>query len=130
MTRRSSRAGRMSQMPSRFCITLLLGTALACVAWPTVAAGELADQGKTDKTITDVPVAAIDPPEKDFYAKRLDYHGLPIKGAGVVSDAAFYEAWRRIDRLLRNDPVILANLLAARSEVHIIGKDQGQTDLP
>jgi len=106
-------------MPSRCCITLLQVAALASVGWPTLAAGELADQGKTAKTITDVPVAAIDPPEKEFYAKRLDYHGLPIKGAAVVSDAAFYEAWRRIDRLLRNDPVILANLLAARSEVAV-----------
>ena len=113
----------MRRMRCRFCITLLLGTALAAVGAPP-------DDGKTAKTITDVPVTAIDPPEKDFYAKRLDYHGLPIKGAAVVSDAAFYEAWRRIDRLLRNDPVILANLLAARSEVHIIGKDQAQTDLP
>ena len=90
----------------------------------------LPDDGKTGRTITDVPVRPIDPPERDFYARRLDYRGLPIKGAAVVADAAFYEAWRRLDRLLRDNPVVLQNLLAARSEVHIIGRDQGQTDLP
>lgn len=94
------------------------------------AAGALPDDGKTGDDISEVPVQKIEPPEKDFYAKRLDYHGLPIKGAAVVSDAAFYEAWRRLDRLLAKNPVILANLLLAHSEVHIIGKDQQQTDLP
>ena len=88
------------------------------------------DDGRTPITIVEVPVVAIDPPERDFYAKRLDYRGLPIKAAAVVSDAAFYEAWRRVDRLLKDNPIILKNLLAARSEVHIIGKDQAQTDLP
>lgn len=87
-------------------------------------------QSQTPLTITNVPVRKIDPPERDFYAKELDYHGLPIKAAAVVSDAAFYEAWRRLDNLLKHNPVILSNLLAAGSEVHIIGKDQGQTDLP
>ncbi len=90
----------------------------------------LPDDGKTTATITEVPVRKIEPPEKDFYAKELDYHGLPIKGAAVVSDAAFYEAWRRVDNLLRHNPQILQNLLRAGSEVHIIGKDQAQTDLP
>ena len=58
----------------------------------------LPDDGKTTATITEVPVRKIEPPEKDFYAKELDYHGLPIKGAAVVSDAAFYEAWRRVQQ--------------------------------
>jgi hypothetical protein len=91
---------------------------------------KLLDDGKTATTISDVPIKTIEPPEKDFYAKRLDYHGLPIKGAAVVSDAAFYEAWRRVDNLLKHNPMILQNLLRAGSEVHIIGKDQAQTDLP
>ena len=59
----------------------------------------LPDDGKkATATITEVPVRKIEPPEKDFYAKELDYHGLPIKGAAVVSDAAFYEAWRRMEQ--------------------------------
>jgi len=90
----------------------------------------LPDDGKTAATITEVPIKRIDPPEKGFYAKQLDYHGLPIKGAAVVADAAFYEAWRHVDNLLRHNPIILQNLRRAGSEVHIIGRDQGQTDLP
>ena len=58
----------------------------------------LPDDGKTRDTIIEVPIRKIEPPEKGFYAKELDYHGLPIKGAAVVSDEAFYEAWRRVQQ--------------------------------
>ncbi len=109
---------------------IIVGWSVAAAAAEEAVKPALADAGKTPETIVEVPVRKIDPPEKDFYAKRLDYHGLPIKGPAVVADAAFYEAWRRVDNLLKHNPVILQNLLAARSEVHIIGKDQGQTDLP
>src|SRR3954469_14286676 len=107
-----------------------LAIAFALIACSLHAMAALPDEGKTPDTIKDVPVLKIEPAEKGFYAKRLDYHGLPIKGAEAVSDGAFYEAWRRLDRLLNKNPVILANLLLAHSEVHIIGKDQQQTDLP
>jgi hypothetical protein len=110
-----------------FLATLVLvGTVQAA----EVLEGTLPDEGKTPETIGEVPIRTIDPPEQEFFAKRLDYRGLPIKGAAVVSDAAFYEAWRRVHRLLHNNPVILENLLRAGSEIHIIGKDQAQTDLP
>lgn len=88
------------------------------------------DAEKTAQTISDLPVRKIEPPEQDFFGKAFAYHGLPIKASTVVADDAFYEAWRRVDNLLRNNPVILQNLLNAGAEVHIIGKDQGQTDLP
>ena len=86
--------------------------------------------GLTPLTITNVSIQTIEPPEEDFFAGQFNYHGLAIKGAAVVCDEAFYEAWRRIDNLLRHSPVILSNLLQAGSEVHIIGRDQAQTDLP
>ena len=115
-------------------IAVIVATWVSCRALAAPASAPatqpLADDGKTALTITEVPIVAIDPPDHGFYAKRLDYRGLPIKGAAVVSDAAFHEAWKRLDRLLHDNPVILRNLLAERSEVHIIGKEQGQTDLP
>jgi alpha-glucosidase len=116
-------------------VVLATASSVQCLAAdpetkPAASAAPLPDDGKTPATIVAVPIKKIEPPEKDFYAKRLDYRGLPIKGAAVVSDAAFYEAWRRVDNLLRHNPVILQNLLRAGSEVHIIGKDQQQTDLP
>jgi alpha-glucosidase len=76
------------------------------------------------------PITILNPPERDFYAKQLDYHGIKIKAHQVVSDEAMFEAWRRIDMLLTNLPMVLSNLVAGGSELHIIGKDQVTTDLP
>jgi len=118
-------------MPTQFLhLTLLTLLLISAAQSPAATPSPLPDDGKTAATIIEVPIQKIDPPEKNFYAKRLDYHGLPIKAAAVVSDAAFYEAWRRVDNLLGKNPVILQNLLLAHSEIHIIGKDQQQTDLP
>jgi len=75
-------------------------------------------------------VQPVDPPEKGFFAKRLDYHGIPIKAAGVVSDEALREAYQRLDMMLQHQPVVLANLVAAGASLHIIGKDQMTSDLP
>lgn len=75
-------------------------------------------------------IQRIDPPEKDFFSKRLDYHGIPIKAHEVVSDEALYEAAKRLEMMLRHQPVVLANLAKAGASIHIIGKDQVTTDLP
>lgn len=75
-------------------------------------------------------VRRIDPPESGFYSKRLDYQGIPIKGHEVVSDEAFFEAWRRLDHLLANQPGVVANLKLSGAELHIIGRDQVTSDLP
>jgi hypothetical protein len=115
---------------SAIATLLILPLLLTAPTSQAASPNPLPDDGKTATTIIEVPIQKIDPPEKNFYAKRLDYRGLPIKAAAVVSDAAFYEAWRRVDNLLRKNPVILQNLLLAHSEIHIIGKDQQQTDLP
>ncbi len=75
-------------------------------------------------------IVTINPPEEDFFSKRLDYHGIPIKSHQVVVDEALYEAWNRLDGLLKNQPEVLANLVAAGARLHIIGRDQVTTDLP
>ncbi len=75
-------------------------------------------------------IASIQPPEDGFFSRRLDYHGIPIKSHEVVSDEALYEAWRRVDGLLKNQPIVLENLVTAGAELHIIGRDQVTTDLP
>ncbi len=33
-------------------------------------------------------IVPIDPPEKNFFTKKLDFHGMPIKSSDVVSDEA------------------------------------------
>jgi hypothetical protein len=75
-------------------------------------------------------IQRISPPEKEFFCKRLDYHGIPIKAHEVVSDAALREAYQRLEMMLQYQPVVLANLAKAGAELHIIGKDQMTSDLP
>jgi alpha-glucosidase len=76
------------------------------------------------------PIQVLDPPERGFYAKVLDYEGIPIKSALEVSDEALYVARDRLTRMLRYLPQVRANLARAGAELHIIGKDQVTSDLP
>lgn len=75
-------------------------------------------------------VTRIDPPEKGFFSKRLEYRGIPIKAHEVVSDEALFQAWKRLDTLLGKIPVAAENMRLAGAELHIIGKDQVTSDLP
>ena len=75
-------------------------------------------------------IVRIEPPEREFFSKRLDYDGIPIKAHVVVSDAALYAARDRLEALLKHLPRIRARLVAAGVELHIIGQDQVTTDLP
>jgi hypothetical protein len=75
-------------------------------------------------------IQTISPPEKDFFTKRLDYYGIPIKAPAVVVDDALYAAYGRLSMLLSNQPIVVSNLVAAGAELHIIGRDQVTTDLP
>ena len=79
-------------------------------------------------------IAVINPPEKEFFSKRLDFHGIPIKAHKVVADEALVAAYDRLSMLFSNllteQPMVLSNLVAAGAELHIIGRDQVTTDLP
>jgi len=65
-----------------------------------------------------------------FYSKRLDYQGIPIKSHSDVADAALVEARRRLEMMLGRTPDIVANLVTAEAELHVIGEDQVTSDLP
>ena len=79
-------------------------------------------------------IAILDPPEKDFFSKEIDFHGIPIKAHKVVTDAAMQVAYDRLSLMLSNliakQPSLLSNLVAAGVELHIIGRNQVTTDLP
>jgi alpha-glucosidase len=75
-------------------------------------------------------IVVLNPPEKGFFSKRLDFHSIPIKAHLCVSNEALYAAYGRLSMLLSNQPNALANLAAAGAELHIIGRDQVTTDLP
>jgi alpha-glucosidase len=75
-------------------------------------------------------VRDINPPEKGFYAKQLDFGGIPIKAPKEVVNEAIYAAYGRLSMLLSNQPVVVSNLVSAGAELHIIGRDQVTSDLP
>ena len=75
-------------------------------------------------------IVTLNPPEKNFFSKRLDFHGIPIKAHAVVSDEAIYAAYDKLNLMLRNQPMVISNIVAAGGELHIIGTNQVTTDLP
>jgi alpha-glucosidase len=79
-------------------------------------------------------IALIEPPEKGFFSKRLDFHGIPIKAHQCVVDEALTAAYDRLELLFSDlrerQPSVLSNLVARGAELHIIGRDQVTTDLP
>jgi hypothetical protein len=93
--------------------------------------------GNRSVAATNTPAAAsrpaitvIDPPESDFFAKRLDYDGIAIKAPTNVVDEALFAARDRLSMMLSNLPSVRIKLRAAGAELHIIGRDQVTTDLP
>lgn len=76
------------------------------------------------------PIMTIDPPEKDFFAKRLDFKGIPIKASKEVEDEALQVAYDRLEKQMAHLPNVPLNLAAAGAELHIIGRNQVTTDLP
>lgn len=70
------------------------------------------------------------PCRKGLLFQELSFHGIPIKAHAVVSDEALYAAYDRLAVLLEHLPVMVSSLVAARVQLHIIGKDQVTTDLP
>ena len=113
-------------------------TAFRCFTWVAASIifflGCLPDDGFTaqDKPgeVGKPKIVTLDPPEKDFFSKLLDFHGIPIKAPAVVVDEALYAAYDRLSLLLSNQPMVISNLAAAGAELHIIGRDQVTTDLP
>ncbi len=96
---------------------------LALVWWhATVRAGSEPGERMT--------ISVLEPPEKDFFSKTLSFHGVPIKAPKEVADEALFAAYERLSMLLSNQPTVISNLVAAGSELHIIGRDQVTSDLP
>lgn len=111
--------------------TLLQKLTLGCLGFLLSFGSPAAQSAKNAAQVSNTPaVATLDPPEKGFFSKLLDYHGVPIKAHAVVSNEALYAAYGRLSMLLSNQPMALSNLVAAGAELHIIGRDQVTTDLP
>ncbi|MCZ6596882.1 MAG: hypothetical protein O7B99_04515 [Planctomycetota bacterium] len=89
---------------------------------PPTSAGETWREG--------VAVERIEPPEHDFYSKRVLYRDIPIEAHADVADEALFVAGDRLDRMLRHAPRLVENLVAEGAELHVIGRDQQTSDLP
>src|SRR4051812_32710229 len=76
------------------------------------------------------PVIAIEPPEKDFYSKRVDFEGIAIKAHRDVEDQALFEAHARLRMMMEKLPNVGINLREAGAELHVIGRNQSTSDLP
>src|SRR5438874_7841651 len=75
-------------------------------------------------------ICALDPPEKEFFAKVISFHGIPIKAPKEVAEDALFAAYERLSMMLSNQPTVISNLASAGAELHIIGREQVTSDLP
>ncbi|HEV2473988.1 MAG TPA: hypothetical protein VGS41_15030 [Chthonomonadales bacterium] len=104
----------------------LCAAAISLAAAPVRAAEARSDRPAAGS----VRVRHIDPPEEGFYAREVDYKGIPIKAPAVVDDRALIIARGRLEMMLKHIPNVAYNLRVAGAELHIIGKDQVTSDLP
>jgi hypothetical protein len=88
------------------------------------------ESNQADAARAEEKIVALDPPEKGFFSKLLDYDGIPIKAHKDVSDEALFAAKTRLAMMMGNLPEIRAKLQRAGVELHIIGRNQVTTDLP
>ena len=56
---------------------------LAFISLLLAAAGAENRAGQTAASVMP-EIVALNPPEKDFFSKRLDFHGVPIKAPVIV----------------------------------------------
>ncbi|HEU5395909.1 MAG TPA: hypothetical protein VFV81_01990 [Verrucomicrobiae bacterium] len=107
---------------SRTWFPLLMAAAMVWLSVP----GAAAESSK----LAPGPIIRLNPPEQGFFTKELLCGGIPIKAPEVVTNAALWEAGRRLSRQLAHLPMVRSNLIAAGVEVHLIGQHQVTSDLP
>jgi len=103
---------------------VLLAGVLALAASHCAAGADRPDRGSRPD------IVRIQPPERGFYYKSLDFYGIPIKAHDVVADEALHAAYDRLALMLTNLAGVTSNLAAAGVELHVIGRHQVTTDLP
>jgi hypothetical protein len=101
-------------------------TTAICAGMLISLPGSLASTGSTPPPA----IGVVDPPEHDFFSKRLDYKGIAIKAHHDVADQAMLAAHERLAMMLCNLPLACGKMSAAGVALHIIGRHQVTTDLP
>src|SRR5262245_26250535 len=119
----------MATLRYRLICPVLWALLVSSIIVPFAKTISAADAGPA---VSQPKIVRIFPPEKEFFSKRLDFHGIPIKAHDVVADEALYVAHDRLSALFTNlltkQPLLISNLVAAGAELHIIGRDQVTTD--
>jgi hypothetical protein len=115
-----------SPKPSRLFIALVASLLPAALAHTAPAADESPKAAESPSK----PAAPAAPSASEFYTKRLDYHGIPIKAHKDVADEALTEAKSRLATMLDKLPTVRQKLEKAGAELHIIGRNQVTSDLP
>ena len=113
------------------------------VIWGGLAAGNLharpaqaqAPQPPATPLVTSPERWLITGPPADlkldpFYEKHADAFGIPIIASGVVDDAAVLMARDIVNFMLLKRPDVRAEMVKQGYRVGIIGRNQGQADLP
>lgn len=76
-------------------------------------------------------VQRLSPPVGGFFSKETKTFGVPIRAHSCVSDEALTVAADRLSRMLRHLPAAVHERLRRRGAAfHVIGLDQGTSDLP
>ncbi len=119
---------RSDALNSGLCATVTFALVMMGAYLPNLRAAEAAGGSGKPK------IVILNPPEKDFFSKQLDFHGIPIKAHADVVDEALFAAYDRLSLLFTNlmtkQPMVLSNLVSAGAALHIIGRNQVTTDLP
>ncbi|MGD0517414.1 MAG: hypothetical protein ABSA26_07755 [Thermoguttaceae bacterium] len=99
---------------------------------PAASGGKSIDAkpDRSERTRPEDKIIVVDPPEKKFFSKVLDYQGIPIKAHKDVADEALFAARDRLSAMLVNLPDVRLSLHKAGAELHIIGRNQVTSDLP
>lgn len=85
----------------------------------------------TTKPNDPILVPSLELSAKGFYSKQVFFRGIPIVAAKEVDDRALRTIICTFDKMLAKVPdSVLEAMVKAGVHYSIIGKDQGQTDLP
>lgn len=75
-------------------------------------------------------VEVTSPPHFNFFFKLVNCDGIPIRSSAIVNDSALLAACDTMRLELSHMPDARKNLIARKSEVHIIAQDELLSDLP
>jgi hypothetical protein len=114
---------------------LLVCAAVVAASSQAAATGGRGTGGQARPDVASFEGLMVGPPPAalkfdPFYEKYADAYGIPIIAGKVVEDAALLVARDIVNYMLLERPDVRAEMVRQNYRVGIIGRSQGQTDLP